>query len=222
MEDLKKLLGDVLYGQIAEKLGDKQLFLHDKGQNVVIDDGRMIPKYRLDEVIKQKESLQTLIDQSDKDMKSLKKSAEGNTELTQQIESLQKQAKEAKVTFEQSEIQIKKSFALKEALMGAGVTDPDARDLLSLKFDTSKIEIDEKGKVKGFDEMVKPVKENKSFSGMFGETKIAGQAHGLGGSPAPGSELSTQLEQASKAGDFLQQIALKRMIAEQQAAASQT
>lgn len=222
MEDLKKLVGDVLYGQLVEKLGDKQIFLFDKGQTVIIDDGKMIPKHRLDEVIEQKKNLQALVDQSEKDLKSLKKAAEGNTELTGQIESLQKAAKDAKIAADQAELQIKRSFAVKEALMNAGVVDPEARDLLSLKFDASKIELDDKGKVKGFDEMVKPIKENKTFSGMFGETKIAGQQHGQGGSPTPGYELSTQLEAAIKDGRTLEVIALKRQIAEKQAAASQT
>ena len=216
MEEIKKLLGDVLYGQIVEKLGDKQLFMYDKGQSVVIDDGKMIPKYRLDEVLEQKKGLQTLLDQGEKDLKSLKKLAEGNTGLTEQIETLQKQGKDAKVAFEQAELQIKKSFALKEALMNAGVVDSEARDLLSLKFDASKIELDDKGKVKGFDDMVKPIKESKVFSGMFGETKLAGQQHGQGGSPEAGSELSTLLDAAVKGGDLLQQIAIKRQIAEKQ------
>ena len=216
MEEIKKLLGDVLYGQIVEKLGDKQLFMYDKGQSVVIDDGKMIPKYRLDEVLEQKKGLQTLLDQGEKDLKSLKKLAEGNTGLTEQIETLQKQGKDAKVAFEQAELQIKKSFALKEALMNAGVVDSEARDLLSLKFDASKIELDDKGKVKGFDDMVKPIKESKVFSGMFGETKLAGQQHGQGGSPEAGSELSTLLDAAVKSGDLLQQIAIKRQIAEKQ------
>ena len=216
MEEIKKLLGDVLYGQIVEKLGDKQLFMYNKGQSVVIDDGKMIPKYRLDEVLEQKKGLQTLLDQGEKDLKSLKKLAEGNTGLTEQIETLQKQGKDAKVAFEQAELQIKKSFALKEALMNAGVVDSEARDLLSLKFDASKIELDDKGKVKGFDDMVKPIKESKVFSGMFGETKLAGQQHGQGGSPEAGSELSTLLDAAVKGGDLLQQIAIKRQIAEKQ------
>ena len=216
MEEIKKLLGDVLYGQIVEKLGDKQLFMYDKGQSVVIDDGKMIPTYRLDEVLEQKKGLQTLLDQGEKDLKSLKKLAEGNTGLTEQIETLQKQGKDAKVAFEQAELQIKKSFALKEALMNAGVVDSEARDLLSLKFDASKIELDDKGKVKGFDDMVKPIKESKVFSGMFGETKLAGQQHGQGGSPEAGSELSTLLDAAVKSGDLLQQIAIKRQIAEKQ------
>jgi hypothetical protein len=34
--------------------------------------------------------------------------------------------------------------------------------------------------------MLKPIKENKVFAGMFGETKIEGQTHGQGGSPELG------------------------------------
>ena len=220
MEELKKLLGDALYGQIVEKLGGKELFMHDKGQAVIIDDGKMIPKYRLDEVLEQKKALQVLVDQGVNDLKTLKKDNEGNAKLTEQIESLQKANKDAKVAAEQAELQLRKTFAVKESLMKAGVSDPEAVDLLSLKFNMSEVELFANGKIKGFDEMLKPIKENKVFSPMFGETKIAGQTHGMGGSPTPASELSTKLEEAQKKGNLVEVVALKRQIFEAQQVAS--
>jgi len=216
MEAIKALLGEVLFAQVTEKLQGKELFLHDKGQKVLIDDGNLIPKHRLDEVLESKKALQAQITQNDSDLKALKKAAEGNTDLTAQIDSLQKASKDARVAAEQNEITLKKSFALKESLMNAGVSDADARDLLALKFDPTKVELDDKGKIKGFDEMLKPIKENKAFSAMFGTQKIAGQEHGHGGLPDANGELSTRLEAAQKTGNLVEVVSLKRQIWEAQ------
>ena len=185
MEDLKKLLGDALYAQVAEKLGETQVFLHKKDQKVLVDDGQLIPKHRLDEVIQQKKEMEKLVKQGEEDLKELRKAAEGNAQLTRQIETLQEQGKQAKADAEKREADTRKAFALKESLMNAGVGDPEARDLLALKFDASKVELDDKGRVKGFDEMLKPIKENKALAGMFGKEIFEGPRHAEGDPPSP-------------------------------------
>src|SRR5690606_16778046 len=85
-----------------------------------------------------------------------------------------------KTKLAEREAELKKAFAVKENLLNAGVSDPDARDLLSKKFDLKTIEVLEDGKIKGFDDMIKPIKDNKSFSGFFGQEVIAGQEHAQG------------------------------------------
>ena len=219
MEDLRVLLGEALYAQVTEKLGDsKGLYLHEAGAKVIVDDGKMIPKYRLEEEAKKRENMQALIDQNERDMKELKRAAAGNSDLTAQIEALQKASRDAKVANEQAEVTLRKSFAIKEALMNAQVMDPDARDLLAMKFDPAKVELDPAtGKVKGIDEMLKPLKENKAFSAMFGKTVAFGQAHGQGGTPDAGvEELSAKLAAAQKTGNLVEVVALKRQMWEAQ------
>ena len=215
MEDVKKLLGDDLFTQVAAKLGTKELFLHEKGQKVLIDDGQLIPKYRLDEVIQQRKELQALVDQGEKDLKELKAAAEKYPALKQQIETLQETTKAAKAEAEKRETDVRKSFALKESLMNAGVSDPEARDLLALKFDVTKVELDDKGHVKGFDEMLKPIKENKTLAAMFGERRFVGPEHGQGESPTPLNELESRLVEAQKSGKLQDVVALKMQIAEE-------
>lgn len=217
MEAVKTLLGDALFAQVVEKLGTKELFLHEKGQKVMIDDGQLIPKHRLDEVIGQKKELQGLVEKSDKDLKELQKLAKGNAELTDKIETLQESSKQAKAESEKREAVLQKQFAVKESLMNAGVGDPEARDLLALRFDPQKVELDDKGRVKGFDEMVKPIKENKAFSGMFGETRFVGQEHGSGGSPSTAiATLEGQIAEAQKAGRLQDVVKLRMKITEEQ------
>ncbi len=213
MEELKKLLGDELFNQMTAKIGDKELFLFNKGQKVLIDDGTFIPKYRLDEVIESKRSLQTQIEQSDKDLKELKKAATGNDDLVKEITKLQDSSKELKAQAEKNELKIKKEFAVKESLLNSGVSDTEARNLLALKFNADTIELDG-DKVKGWDDLIKPIKENKAFSNLFGEIKMGGNAHGDGGNPTPISELEGKLIEAQKSGNTLEIISLKRQMTE--------
>jgi len=174
MKTLLELLGQELYDQVMTKLGDVQVFLHDKKDKVIIDDGKLIPQYRLQEVIDQKKLIQDQLDKADKDLKDLKKLSVGNEELTQKITALQEANKTIKEEAVKAELQMKKSLAVKEGLMNAGVLDAEARELLLTKFDLGAVELDETGKVKDFDTKLKPVKENKTLAKLFGEVKVKG------------------------------------------------
>ncbi|WP_448509289.1 phage scaffolding protein [Immundisolibacter sp.] len=174
MKTLLELLGKDLYEQVLEKLGDTQVFLHKKDEKVIVDNGKLIPPYRLDEVINKNKTLTEQLDKAEKDLKELKKLASGNEELTKKIETLQSENKTIKEDFAKKESLMKKQLVLKESLLNAGVLDGDARDLLLQKFELDKVEI-ENGKVKDFDNLIKPIKENKTLSQLFGEIKIKGK-----------------------------------------------
>jgi predicted RNase H-like nuclease (RuvC/YqgF family) len=183
MDDLKTLLGDDLFSQVQEKIGDRQVLLFGKDQKAMIDDGSLIPRYRLDEVTEAKKALESQVAQAAKDLTDLKRVAKGNEELTGKIEELQEAMKAEKAKASETEARMKKAFTLKESLLNAGVADSEARDLLSLKFDLEKIEIGTDGKIKDFETLVKPIKENKVLASMFGGMKKAGQEHAEGDLP---------------------------------------
>ncbi len=195
MSSLKDLLGDLYTPEIEAKIGQSQIYIWNKEK----PETEPFPKFRVNEMT---ESLKTknadlegqiknrddAITERDKQLKDLKKAAEGHEGLQKTIEELQKSNKDQKDAFEQEktnlankEVEYKKSFAVKENLLNAGVSDPDARETLALKIRTSvgldKIEVGEDGKIKGFDDMLKPMKENKAFAGFFGQEVIAGQKH---------------------------------------------
>jgi hypothetical protein len=211
MDELKAVLGDDLFTQVVAKIGDKQLFVHDKGTKVLLDDGKLIPKYRLDEVAGTVATQKAQLEQYEKDMRALKKSAEGTPELTAKIEELQGAMKAARAEAEHAETRVRKLFALKEGLLDAGVVDAEARDLLSLRFDVEKLEVGEDGKVKGFAEMVKPYRENKAFVGMFGVTRKAGQQHADGELPdASLGEYGKNNPFAAETRNIAKQVELRR------------
>lgn len=171
MDKLKELLGEELYNQFIAKVGDKK---------VLIDDGTFIPKHRLDEVIAEKKSLAEQIKSYETDLTGLKEKAKGNEELTATIAKLQSEKEQAKTEAEKAQVKTRKEFALKEALLNAGVVSDKARNLLSKEFDIEKLELEESGSVKGIAELLKPIKEDKTFSSMFGQTKIIGTSHSQG------------------------------------------
>jgi hypothetical protein len=188
MRPLKEILGDTIYSSIASKLGDMQAFVFGKDEKVLVDDGNLIPKYRLDEQSTKIKDLSTQIENYETELKDLKKSATGNKELTEKIEALQAEQKTLKEESAKKEVEFKKQFAIKEHLLNSGVNDPDAREMLATKIEKvigglDKVEIDDKGQIKGFAETLKPIKENPAFLGMFGEIRHAGQEHGNGGNP---------------------------------------
>lgn len=215
MEKLLELLGQELFDQVKSKLGEDNLvFVHNKDQKVIIDDGKLIPKSRLDEVIQQKNQLVADLAARDEQLKTLKKEASGNKELQDKITELQNENKTAKENYEKAETQLKKQLAVKEALLDAGVEDPEARDLLLNKFKLDDLKINPDGKIDKFEELVKPIKENATLSNLFGTSKAAGKTPGGGKTPEPGT-LDAQLQKALKDGNQLEVIRLKREISEQ-------
>jgi hypothetical protein len=185
MDELKKLLGDELFVQVEAKLGGKLLFLHAKDQKVLVDDGKMIPKHRLDEVIEEKKAAEKNLTNAMKQVEDLKAAAVDVPGLTKKIEQLQTSVSAAQEETKKTSEALRRKFALKESLMNAGVADPEARELLALKLDSDKVVVTEDGKVQGFDDLVKPYKENKAFATMFGKVVHGGQIHGDGETPDP-------------------------------------
>lgn len=209
--EVKELLGEELYNQVSAKIGDKKL---------IIDDGAMIPAFRFKEVNDEKKALKDQIAKHESDMKALKDAAAGNESLSAQIAMLQKENKAAKEQYEAGLIRSQKSLAVLEGLLNAGVVDPAARELLAKTFDVDAIVLEADGKPKGFESLIKPLKENKTFAGMFGEVKITGQEHKDGANPTPAGKLEQLLVEAQKRGNLAEVISIKRQMHE--AAQSQT
>lgn len=177
--DLKEMLGEELYSQVVDKLGDKKL---------MVDDGNFIPKSRFDEVNVQKKELKEQVDtlnknllENNKTLESLKKSAETSEELKKQIQEYQDKMNNVQKDFEtqltskeqewqQRDIDNRKAFAMREKLL-LEHADPNYIDLLMKEVDLAKISEDN-GKFIGIDDVVTGVKSN--FKKLFGEPVVKG------------------------------------------------
>ena len=217
--DLKEIFGEELANQLSVS-GDatvKQIVAKLTEKKLILDDGQLVPQYRVKQLSEKIVEQEKQIKKSEEDLKTIKVEAESIPALKGRISEIQAANKVEKEAFDMAQVKSKKSTALLIALMDNGVTDPTAREVLSKNFDTDKMELDESGKPKGFDVLLRPLKENPVFKGMFGTPRMVGQEHATGDSP----ELSTlegKLIEAQKSNrPFVEIVALRRLIAEEQA-----
>jgi len=132
----------------------------EQADKVVAGFGPMIPKSRFDEVNDAKKALETQITERDTQLNDLKKQVKDNEGLTNQIQTLQDANKQAKEDYDKQLKDIQLSNAISLALTGK-VHDVD---VVLTQLDSSKIELDDQGKIKGgLEDQLKTLKESKSF-----------------------------------------------------------
>lgn len=148
--ELKELLGEELFNQVSEKLGDKKL---------MIDDKNFIPKSRFDEVNEAKKELEKQISDRDKQLKDLSVKAQGNEELTKQIEELQLSNKQIAKDYEDRINKMQFENALDGALTNAKCKNAKA---LKALLDIDNVKLNE-GKLEGLEEQLNKLKESDNY-----------------------------------------------------------
>jgi hypothetical protein len=183
--DLKEILGVELADKLSASNDEtvKQAITKLTGAKLIINDGTMFPKHVYDELDGKYKQSKELIKKHEADLEDLKAKAAGSTTLQQQITELQTANKAEKTRYESELNKERKSLAIKASLMNAGVNSETARNLLAKQFDIEKLELDDKGEVKGIVDLLKPIKDDPAFKSMFGTIKAQGQEHQDGTPP---------------------------------------
>ena len=152
---LKELLGEDLYDQVKEKLGDTEIIVVDPNDP-------MVPKRRLDEVIAERNRYKELVEERDAQLADLKAGAKDNEVLKAQIAELQAKNKQVTEDYEKQLKDQRFAFAIERAVAKA-----DARNVKAVValLDTSKISLDGENLL-GFDEQVAALKESDPY--LFG------------------------------------------------------
>lgn len=158
--DLKQLLGEELYNQVVEKLGDKK---------IMVDDGNFIPKARFDKVNDQKKELETQLKTSSETIETLKKNNSDNETLQSTIGEHEKTIEKLKKEAEDKDF----NYSLRDALKEAGCIDSRALEVYLTK-ENLKLE---DGKIVGLEEQLNSLKESKTY--LFKDT-IPQDTGGLG------------------------------------------
>jgi uncharacterized coiled-coil protein SlyX len=219
--DLKEIFGEELSTKLTTSTDEtvKQVIVKLNEKKLILDDGKLVPQYRIKELSDQITEKDRLIKKNEDDLKALKLEAENIPTLKSKITEMQTSNKAAKDEFDANQIKTKKDFAIKEYLMNAKVGEADARDLLILKFDPTKIELDEAGKVKGkyAEDTLQSLMTNPAFKPMFGMVVMQGQEHQGGDNPNPTlGTLEAKLVAAQKAGKMAEVVAIRKLIFEEQ------
>lgn len=148
--DLKELLGDELYSQVTEKLGDKKL---------MVDDGNFIPKSRFEQVNQAKKELEVQVKERDTQLADLSKNNKDNESLLNQIKELQTLNKQTTTDYEAKINQMQFDYALEGALINAKCKNSKALrallDIDNVKFNENKFE--------GLEEQLNKLKESDSY-----------------------------------------------------------
>lgn len=214
MDFLKEILGDELFKQVVEKLGDKKL---------ILDDGKMIAKANFDVISeKYKQAKQQLEEQKTEYEKQL---SDNNSKLSEfekysQLTASQKdEILKLKASNEamKSEYDGKVKAYQKQSLIDLELIKLGANDPKEIKvhLDLDKIAVDG-DKLIGFNDQVEGIKKERSY--LFGSVKKVGTPPESGGSPQPLSALEQQLNESIKnTGEgSIQSIMLRRTLEREQ------
>lgn len=147
---LKELLGEELYSQVTEKLGDKK---------IMVDDGNFIPKSRFDQVNQAKKDLEVQLKDRDTQLADLSKNNKDNEALLNQIKDLQALNKQTTTDYENKINQMQFDYALDGALTNAKSKNNKA---LKALLDMNSIKYQE-GKLEGLQEQIEALQKDASY-----------------------------------------------------------
>ena len=162
---LKELLGEELYSQVTEKLGDKK---------IMVDDGNFIPKSRFDQVNQAKKELEVQLKERDTQLADLSKNNKDNESLLNQIKDLQALNKQTTTDYESKINQMKFDHALEGALTNAKSKNNKA---LKALLDMNSIKYQE-GKLEGLQEQIEALQKDASY--LFDLNTAPANTGGLG------------------------------------------
>ena len=167
---LKDILGDDLYKQVKEKLGDTEVIVVDPNDP-------MVPKRRLDEVIAERNRYKEMVEERDSQLADLKTWAKDNEVLKAQIAELQAKNKQVTEDYEKQLKEQRFAFAIERAVAKA-----DARNVKAVValLDTSKISLDGENLL-GFDEQIAALKKSDPY--LFGVDLKGRMPEGTGKPP---------------------------------------
>lgn len=149
--DYKEIFGEELATQI-------EATLKEKGINLIVDDKNdpKVPKYRLDEVIGQRNELKTQISELAGQLEGAQKASKSKEDYEAKIQELL--TKNEEMTNNYQKTQLENAIKMK-------AIHEKARDINDLgKFlDYENLSLDENGNVKGLDEQLATLKEQKGY-----------------------------------------------------------
>lgn len=171
--DLQEILGEELYNQVKEKLGDTKID--------IVNNGKWIPLEKFNDLNTDLKELKNQISARDKQLKELESSSADNQNLKTKLEELRAENKKIQEEYEGKIKQRDFNFALDNEL--SKHNPKNLKALKSLLEIEGKVALGEDGKLMGLEEQLKALKESDGY--LFG-TSLKGQEPNLGGQSGTG------------------------------------
>lgn len=143
-----------------------------------------IPKSRFDEVNEAKKKAEEAANERDAQIEKLSKDAGLTEELKTQIETLQAENKKKAEEYKAELSKVQMQNAIKLAINGQ-VHD---EDMVASLLDTSKMILQEDGKLTGLKEQIETLKESKGFLFKADDNSDQEQGFRVGGTPPKGKD----------------------------------
>lgn len=148
-----------------------------------------VEKTKHDEVVEENKTLKKSVSDRDKQLETLKASVGDNEELKKQIETMKQQNADQEKKHKAELAQLKLDNAMETALTAAGAKNIKAVKAL---LDTSKVKLEDDGKLTGWDEQIKAVQKSDPY--LFAEKqqaagKFKGFQPGASGDDKPGTKV---------------------------------
>ncbi len=167
--NLKEILGEELYNQLMEKLGDKH-------KVAVVSDGNWIPKDKFDAMNEEKKQYKKQVDDMNKQLGELQGKLKDNEDVNKTIGALKKQVEDKETELACT----RKANAVKLEVLKANPND--VADILPhLKDDA--VTLNEDGTIAGLDEQLKALQETKPYLFKTEGPEGTGGAKGDGAKP---------------------------------------
>ena len=165
MKLLREKLGEELFNQVKEALGDTK---------IMVDDGNFIPKSRFDEVNESKKILEGQIKAKDKELKDLGKKFEGNEDLASELATIKANSKKMEDEYKKQIADMQLNHSMEAVFNENKVKDAK---LIKALLDMDKIKLDG-DKLTGLDDQITALKESHDY--LF---NIEQPPKGLGSNP---------------------------------------
>ncbi len=180
--------------------------MKENGESIESTKAKM--QEQIDEITKDRDGYKTQIEDRDKQLEELKKSAESTEELTAKVTELQEANKAAAKEHEAQIKELRVNAAVDKALTEAGAKNSKAvRALLDL----TKAELDQDGTVKGLGDQLKTLQKAEDSAFLFNakpQVKIKGAQPGASSDGVPGAVKGLTRDQITKMS-YKQLVALK-------------
>lgn len=164
MEFLKKVLGEKLFGQVASAVNAYNGKPENKDHQVKLanlSEGQYVDRGKYDRTVAEKKNLEGQVKTLNGTIKTLKEDNVDNEELQKTITELQTELKNQQF----ANINMTKTYALKEKLSKAGVLDPDY--LIYKAGGIEKFVFDKENHPAGVEEVIKPYREDATLVYLF-------------------------------------------------------